>query len=394
MRNERSSVARSAKPKFGEFFAGIGLVRMGLEEAGWEIAFANDIAPDKREMYDAHFRDADQHFVLDDIHNIDGSKLPAMDLATASFPCTDLSLAGGRLGLQGGQSSAFWGFVEVIRQMDDRRPPLIMLENVVGFLTSHGGADFREAMLALNNLGYAVDPFILDARWFVPQSRPRLFVVGSRVQDKSALRVSLESRLRPPQLQRFIASHPEIHWGLRDLPEPPTRSSRVLEDIIETGMPKSSPQWWSDDRAEYLYNQFSDRHREIADRMIARRRYSYATVFRRVRMQPDGNKRSMGELRTDGIAGCLRTPKGGSGRQILFKAGYDRYAARLLTPDECARLMGAEGFRITVPDNQAYFGFGDAVCVPAITWIAENYLSSLWMDRTPSDSRIVQEVGC
>jgi DNA (cytosine-5)-methyltransferase 1 len=83
----------------------------------------------------------------------------------------------------------------------------------------------------------------------------------------------------------------------------------------------------------------------------------------------------MAELRTDGIAGCLRTPKGGSARQILFKAGYGRYAVRLLTPVECARLMGADTYKIKVPLNQALFGFGDAVCVPAVTWIAQNYLN-------------------
>jgi DNA (cytosine-5)-methyltransferase 1 len=85
----------------------------------------------------------------------------------------------------------------------------------------------------------------------------------------------------------------------------------------------------------------------------------------------------MAELRTDGIAGCLRTPKGGSGRQILWKAGYDRYFARLLTPTECARLMGADEFYVSGSLNDALFGFGDAVCVPAIRWIAENYLAKL-----------------
>lgn len=72
----------------------------------------------------------------------------------------------------------------------------------------------------------------------------------------------------------------------------------------------------------------------------------------------------MGELRTDGIAGCLRTPTGGSGRQILFKAGYGRYLAHLLNPRECARVMGADGFHIGVLANQAFFGFGDAVYIP------------------------------
>ena len=74
----------------------------------------------------------------------------------------------------------------------------------------------------------------------------------------------------------------------------------------------------------------------------------------------------------------MRTPRGGSGRQILFKAGKGRYYARLLTPRECARLMGADDFRLTVPLNQALFGFGDAVCVPVISWIAKNYLNPLF----------------
>ena len=85
----------------------------------------------------------------------------------------------------------------------------------------------------------------------------------------------------------------------------------------------------------------------------------------------------MAELRTDGIAGCLRTPRGGSGRQILFKAGKGKYFVRLLTPRECARLMGADDYKLSVPLNQALFGFGDAVCVPAIEWIAEYYLNPM-----------------
>jgi DNA (cytosine-5)-methyltransferase 1 len=134
--------------------------------------------------------------------------------------------------------------------------------------------------------------------------------------------------------------------------------------------------WWSRERAEYLLNQMSPKHRAEAEAMIQGRDISYGTVFRRVR-----NGRSMAELRTDGIAGCLRTPRGGSGRQILFVAGKGQFAVRLLTPRECARLMGADDFVIKVPLNQALFGFGDAVCVPVIEWIANNYLNPLWEDR-------------
>ena len=139
----RSANATSEKT-FAEFFAGIGLMRMGLEREGWKIAYANDIAADKYEMYSEHFRDAEFHFVLDDIHKLDADTIPTVTLATASFPCNDLSLAGMRKGLAGKESSAYWGFVRILDEMGDRRPPLVLLENVAGFLTSHGGHKLYE----------------------------------------------------------------------------------------------------------------------------------------------------------------------------------------------------------------------------------------------------------
>ncbi|MDE3229455.1 MAG: DNA (cytosine-5-)-methyltransferase, partial [Chloroflexota bacterium] len=125
-------------------------------------------------------------------------------------------------------------------------------------------------------------------------------------------------------------------------------------------------------RASYLLRQMSPRHRAIADAMIDREGWSYGAVFRRMRQG-----RSMAELRVDGLAGCLRTPRGGSGRQIIFRAGSGRYQARLLTPREAARLMGAGEFRISGSLNDALFGFGDAVCADAIAWIATYYLDPL-----------------
>jgi len=365
--------------KFLEFFAGIGLIRLGLEKKGWRVIYANDIDPQKQEMYAANFNDGEVHFELGDIHELDVSKIPTATLATASFPCTDLSVAGERKGLNGGQSSAFFGFINVLAKMGDCRPPLVLIENVTGFLTSHGGNDLHQALAELNGLGYCVDVFVLDARWFVPQSRPRLFVVASSNPSCDAGYSPFllpSSRTRPPLLAQFITCHPDICWALRALPEPPSKATKSLTDILEH-LPNDAPDWWSTDRAKYLYNQMSTRHRTIADTWISQRKWSYGTVFRRVRHQPDGCRRSMAELRSDGLAGCLRTPKGGSGRQILFKAGYGKYAARLLTPRECARLMGADDFVIQAPLNQSLFAFGDGVCVPAISWIAENYLNPL-----------------
>jgi DNA (cytosine-5)-methyltransferase 1 len=125
---------------FAGFFAGIGLMRIGLERARWQIAFANDIDEDKWRMYRDHFGETGE-FVLADVHQLDVVTVPTVSLATASFPCNDLSLAGSRKGLAGEQSSAFWGFMEVLKKLDRRRPPLVLLENVTGFLTSHDEDD-------------------------------------------------------------------------------------------------------------------------------------------------------------------------------------------------------------------------------------------------------------
>ncbi|HEU4435431.1 MAG TPA: DNA (cytosine-5-)-methyltransferase, partial [Pyrinomonadaceae bacterium] len=354
-----------------EFFSGIGLMRVSLEKEGWSVAFANDIDDQKVKMYNDHFRDDGFHVVPEDIHDLSAESIPTVDLATASFPCNDLSLAGSRNGLSGEHSSAFWGFIKIIRELRERQPAMILIENVPGFLTSHDGKDFRNAMLALNKLGYLVDAFMLDASYFVPQSRQRLFVVGCLERHAKPTVIFSENVLRPRALSNFIVGHSDIRWHIKNLPTPIT-VRKHLTSILER-LPPYAPEWWSQERTQYLLNQMSPRHRAIADGMMNGKRWSYGTVFRRVR-----NSKSMAELRVDGLAGCLRTPRGGSGRQILFKAGKGKCYARLLTPRECARLMGVDDYVIRARSNQALFGFGDAVCVPVIRWIASHYLNPMF----------------
>ena len=258
---------------FAEFFAGIGLMRIGLEKAGWQIALANDIDHDKWQMYKDHFGDTGE-FIVDDIHKLKPVQIPTVALATASFPCNDLSLAGARHGLAGEQSSAFWGFVDILKTMkrERRMPPLVLLENVTGFLSSHGGQDFEDALLALNDLGYATDAFVVDAARFVPQSRQRLFVVGLKTREVTPLHDSprfYESELRSPALASFILMHPDINWRIRYLPPLPKntrRLARILEDL-----PPNHAMWWSRKRSEYMLSQMSPKHRAQADSMIKRK---------------------------------------------------------------------------------------------------------------------------
>jgi DNA (cytosine-5)-methyltransferase 1 len=368
--SEQASFAALADRTAVELFAGIGLVRLALHRSGWRTIFANDNDPNKLAMYSANF--GAEAFDPRSVHDLSPKDIPTCALMTASFPCNDLSVAGARGGLNGRHSSTFWALIKLLQGMRGRRPPLVLLENVVGFLSSHGGRDFESALLALNELGYSCDAMILDASEFTPQSRVRLFVVAKHGGKRTDAFPLDRSQLRPKALADFINSHPQVRWDIRRLPEVVSRRP-ALESVLEN-LADTDPRWWNEQRAEYFMNQLSPRHHRVADHMISQPEYSFGTAFRRIRKE-----RSMAELRVDGIAGCLRTPRGGSGRQILFKAGKGTYRVRLLTPRECARLQGVQDheFSIVSRDNQALFGFGDAVCVPAVQWIAENYLSPL-----------------
>lgn len=349
-----------------EFFAGIGLMRLGLEQHGCRVVFANDIDPVKRAMYVANFGEAD--FVLGDIAQLNVDDLPAAELWTASFPCNDLSVAGARAGLEGRHSGAFWQVIRLLKEAKDRRPQCVLLENVPGFLTSDSGRDCERSIEALGKLGYACDVCLLDAAHFTPQSRLRMFVLASQEPPMRNIANLQPCGVRPEKLVRYIQARPHLRWRLERWPEPPNRCrglAGILEDLAD-----EHEAWWAEDRTAYFMNQLSPRHQTLASEMMASPAPRYATAFRRVRAG-----RSMAELRADGLAGCLRTPRGGSGRQILFKAGMGRRQVRLLTPRECARLQGApDTFVIEGSPNQALFGFGDAVCVPAIAWIARHRL--------------------
>ena len=361
------------KRTFADFFAGIGLAELGLRAGGWEPVFANDIDPKKHEMYRANFRKRN-HYICADVFDLTASRIPDATLWWASFPCTDVSLAGYRKGLDGPQTGALLGVLGLLREKDGQRPPLVLLENVTGFITSSGGQDFDEAIRELNGIGYACDAFILDAVRFVPQSRPRLFIIGmydhpftKGVAEALARR---PAALKSPQLTSFMAEDRQLGWRVLDIPAPPT-GRPSLPKVIEQ-LPEDSGYWWSSERVEYLLRQMSGRHRVVANHLMVRPGTHYATVYRRMR-----HGKSMAELRADGIAGCLRTPRGGSSRQILLAAGGGRIRARFMTPREYARLMGAPRYKLTVNDNQAYFGFGDAVAVPVVKWIAEHVLGQL-----------------
>lgn len=218
----------SARPRAAEFFAGIGLVRLALEFAGWRVDFANDIDPDKAEMY-RHNWPKDDHLIVGDIHRLNADELPTVDLFTASFPCNDLSIAGKWHGLNGKESSAFWGLIRLVRDLGSRKPSIILLENVVGFLQSNGGKDLEIALSALCDLGYSVDAFILNASHWTPQSRARMFIVAKLGSASTRQTLVVRAPHRPERLVNFINAHPRLHRDIRELPRFPSERWRRVE---------------------------------------------------------------------------------------------------------------------------------------------------------------------
>src|SRR3989344_7437640 len=252
-----------------DFFAGIGLVSMGLDQAGWKTVYALDYDEEKAAAYNNHFGIG--HYQVKDIGITKGNEVPNVVLAHASFPCTDLSLAGTRKGINQGESSSFWDFVRIISEMKKRygesRPPLVLLENVEGLLSSNDGKDLKSVLLALNKMNYRVDLLRINAAHFVPQSRVRIFIVGIhetiiKKLDSDILKQARNvknSDTRPQKIVEYISKNPEILWYFHSLPNLPERKIS-LEFIID---PKAK--WWPEERTNFLYNQLHSYHKKLVD---------------------------------------------------------------------------------------------------------------------------------
>lgn len=366
---------------FCEFFAGIGLVRLGLERAGWHCVYANDNDSKKQEMYEAMFGPDDFH--LRDVFDSKAiaDRIPQkVKLATASFPCTDLSVAGHYAGIDGKHSSAVFGFLDCITLLD--LPEMLLLENVVGLLSSQKGADFERLCRLLAEKGYWLDAFQLDAKYFVPQSRPRVFIVGihesafgSCEYERSPTAFELgnrwaqkigENTLRPKRMvDLMLCTDLPTGWFDCKISEPPVTRGKLI-DFIDTD---SQQEWWDEVQVTKHYRMMSPSHKEKVDVAIEKGQPWVGTIYRRVRKGS-----TMAEVRFDGLAGCLRTPKGGSARQIVVAADKHGLRMRWMNAREYARLQGAAEFPPLGKVTQELHGFGDAVCVPVIEWIGNQVL--------------------
>jgi DNA (cytosine-5)-methyltransferase 1 len=164
-------------------------------------------------------------------------------------------------------------------------------------------------------------------------------------------------------------------WVWWKIPTPPL-SNAHFGDLIEEK--PIGVYWHSPAETEYLLSLMSplNRAKVASAKMLGKR--AVGTVYRRMRTDTNGAKRQRAEVRFDDLAGCLRTPAGGSSRQSILVIDGERVRSRLLSPREAARLMGlADSYILPERYNDAYHVCGDGVCVPVVRHIAETMLAPI-----------------
>jgi DNA (cytosine-5)-methyltransferase 1 len=362
------------------------MARMGLGPT-WKCTFANDFSEKKASAYRGFFGPSPELKVRD-VGQIMTKDLPGVpDLVWGSFPCQDLSLAGNGAGLAGERSGTFRPFWRLINGMvrERRAPKLVVIENVIGALTSHSGSDFASIVQAFAESGYRVGGLIINAARFLPHSRPRLFIIGIHGQSPIPPKLTCAAPVEPWHTKSLVKAQENLperllrNWVWWTLPTPKA-TVPTLAAIIEER--PAGTLWHSESETSRLLRLMTPSHRKrVADALRAGSRH-VGTIYKRTRPGRSGIMAQRAEVRFDGISGCLRTPVGGSSRQTVIIVEKGSVRTRLLSPREAARLMGVpDSYPLPSGYNDAYHLFGDGVAVPVVSWLQQHLLWPLVASR-------------
>ncbi len=331
----------NSKFKFIDLFAGIGGFRISFQELNGKCVFSSEWNKYAKKTYDANFGEVP----FGDITQIDEKKIPDHDILIGGFPCQPFSIAGvskkNSLGKKHGFLDETQGtlFFDICRIIKEKKPKAFLLENVKNLKSHDKGNTFKVIEKTLKKLGYFVFSKVLDAKYYVPQHRERIFIVGF-------------------SMEYFNES------VVFNFPKPP-KSELQIKTILEKKVDKKYT--LSDKLWEYLQN-YAKKHRE------------------------KGNGFGFGLVDKNGISRTLSARYYKDGSEILIPQGKDENPRRL-TPEECKKLMGyPDKFKIKnigVSDTQLYKQFGNSVAVPVVREVANAMLYFMNNDQNKKEKVIL-----
>ena len=340
-------------------FSGQGGFDLGLEMAGMEIVGQVESDPQCQRVLAHHWPDV---WRAEDVRSVggesarrastDGRVAPdhdgrrqagtglsgSVDLICGGFPCQDVSVAGKRAGLDGARSGLWFEFQRIV---SDLRPKYVLVENVLGLLSSNQGRDFAIIIDGLGELGYGVSWTVLDSQHFgVAQRRRRVFIVAGPPDGRTEQILAISEG---------CGGHPET-------------GRAQGEDVANTLRDSSA------------------RGSDAADRMTFVPKISYALAARNAKGVSllDGQdtfvvRTAQTSANGHGVSDMAHSLDGANGQAISGAS------VRRLTPTECLRLQGFpdDWLDLDPPlsDGPKYRMCGNAVTVSVIEWIGRRMMA-------------------
>ena len=306
-----------------DLFAGVGGIRLGFENAGFQTVFANDFEAKCKDTYDLNFKSS--KLIVEDIRKIGIDDLPKFDFLLGGFPCQAFSIAGYRQGFndQKGRGNLFF---DVARIIDKRKPEGFLLENVKNLKSHDGGKTFRIIQETLENLGYHVKTKVLNSMEYgnIPQNRERIYIVGFKNKDYT---------------DKF------------EFPSPVKLTTKIT-DLLEKNVAE-----------KYYYN-----GKPLFDKL---KNFVKETgkVYQWRRQYVRENK--------SGVCPTLTANMGMGGHNVpIIK---DKKGIRKLTPLECFRIQGFPNTYVLpkISDSALYKQAGNSVSVPVIGAVARQMMKAM-----------------
>lgn len=305
------------KFRFIDLFAGIGGIRIAIEELGGKCVFSSEWDKYAQETYKANYQERPQG----DITKIKEEEIPSFDILLGGFPCQAFSIAGKRLGFEDTRGTLFF---DIVRILNYHKPRAFLLENVKGLLSHNKKETFSVIYDTLKALGYSVDYKVLNAKDFgLAQNRERVYIVGF--------------------LDDIDFEFPEA-LGVK------TRLGDILDDIVDDKYTISDKLWES----HQLRKQRNKEKGWGFGYSIFDKDSAYTSTIS-ARYYKDGSK-------------ILIRQEGKNPRKLT-----PREAGRLQG--------FPEGFIIPVSDTQAYKQFGNSVAVNVIREIAKKNVNKFEYTR-------------